>query len=394
MARLEIDQLKAREFGARRLIALCPFHALEETEEGAIALNAACRMCGLCVKNGNGAALLVEDQAPEADDEAWRGIAVFAQVVCGKLHPVALELLGEARRLADKSGQQVYSLVIGDGLEDAVARLRFAGADEIHVYEGPAFRDFLVERYAAAFADFIGSVRPDSVLAGSTNLGRVLAPRVAARLKTGLTADCTMLDMRENGRLIQIRPAFGGNVMAQIVTKSARPQFCTVRFKIFSALEQAYPPARVVYRDISALELEARAESVAVRPRGVADDLSQADAVVAVGRGVLRADMPLVEAFARRLGASLGCTRPLVEEKRFDARRQIGLSGRTVRPRLIIALGVSGSVQFAAGMQGSERIVAINTDENAPIFGIAHVSVVGDYRRVLPELLRRMEERV
>jgi len=182
--------------------------------------------------------------------------------------------------------------------------------------------------------------------------------------------------------------------MAQIVTKSARPQFCTVRFKIFSALEQAYPPARIVYRDISALKLDARAESVAIRPRGAADDLSQADTVVAVGRGVRRADMPLVEAFARRLGASLGCTRPLVEEKRFDPRCQIGLSGRTVRPRLLIALGVSGSVQFAAGMQGSERIVAINTDENAPIFGIAHVSLTGDYRRVLADLLGRMEGKV
>ena len=390
MAYLKVNQQKAKKFGTKRLLALCPFRAFEETESGGIVINAGCKMCRLCVKNAQGAVELIEESG--IDKSTWNGVSVFAEVVNGRLHPVAAELLGEARRLADKAGQKVYALLIGSGLNEAVEKLKYAGADALYVYDELAFHDFLLERYANAFADFIEHVRPSCVLAGSTNLGRVLAPRVAARLKTGLTADCTMLDLRENTDLVQTRPAFGGNIMAQIVTKNARPQFCTVRHKIFSALKEPYTAAETIYMDTSDISLTSGAESIKIRPRGAADDLSGAEVVIAVGRGVRSADLPLVKELARRLNASIGCTRPLVEAKSFDARCQIGLSGRTVRPRLIIALGVSGSVQFAAGMQGSELIIAVNNDENAPIFSIAHVSVVADCAKVLPELLSRMEE--
>jgi electron transfer flavoprotein alpha subunit len=242
-------------------------------------------------------------------------------------------------------------------------------------------------------ADFIEKVRPSVVMAGATSMGRSLAPRIAARFGTGITADCTGLAIRENGDLVQTRPAFGGNIMAQIVTPHTRPQLCTVRYRVFDAApRREKPTAQVeVMQAPDGLEnLGAQVLDVLAKPKEL--DISEAEVIVAVGRGVKdEAGLSLAKRLADILGAQLACTRPMVENGWFDPRRQIGLSGRTVKPKLIITIGVSGAVQFAAGMDKSEFIISINNDPEASIFNLSHIGLVGDLYEVLPAFMEKVE---
>jgi electron transfer flavoprotein alpha subunit len=287
----------------------------------------------------------------------------------------------------------VLAVLIGSGLDAAAQELLTYGVDKVYVYDHPALKDFVISPYANCFTDFIEQVKPSSILVGATSLGRSLAPKVAARVRAGLTADCTMLEMKENTDLVQIRPAFGGNIMAQIVTPNTRPQFCTVRYKIFSAPEKTAPKGEIVKMPVKDAMLVGATEVLRVTPKPEEIDISDAEIIVACGRGVrTREDLALAQELAEALGAQMACTRPLVEAGWFDPRRQIGLSGRTVKPKLIVTLGVSGSVQFAAGMRNSDLIVAVNSDKSAPIFNIAHCGYVGDLYEIVPKLIQRVKE--
>ena len=380
---------------AARLQKLCPFGAIDYAD-GTVSINAACKACKICVKKDVDG--IVEWQEEEAvrtvDRSLWKGVCVYAQCVAGELHPVTLELLGKARELARISGESVSAILIGCGVEKAAKTLLTYGADTVYVYDHSAFADFKITPYANAFYDFIEKVHPSSILVGATNIGRSLAPKVAARCKTGLTADCTVLEMKASGDLVQIRPAFGGNIMAQIVTPADRPQFCTVRYKIFSAPERVENPQGCVkMMAVTETMTCGRTEVIEKKEKPKQIDISEADVIVACGRAFKnRADLAMVEELSALLGAQIACTRPLVEAGFMDARRQIGLSGRTVKPKLIIALGVSGSVQFAAGMKGADRIIAINSDENASIFNVAHVNIVGDIYEIVPKLIKSIKE--
>ncbi len=391
---LTIHREKIDSATAERLIAICPFGALEDTN-GVLTVNAACRSCKLCVKKGPAGAITWADEAKlGVDKSVWRGVAVFAERRGDGLHPVTLELLGKARDLAAVTEHPVYALLIGTGVMALAEELMHYGADKVFVYDDPAFAAFTVSPYANAFYDFIKSVHPSSILVGATNLGRSLAPKVAARCDTGLTADCTMLEMKGNTDLVQIRPAFGGNIMAQIVTPSVRPQFCTVRYKIFSAPQrQAKARGEIVRMDVTKQMLTSRTEALSLTEKLKEIDVSEADAIVACGRGFKsRADLDMAQELATLLNAQLACTRPLIEAGWMDPRRQIGLSGRTVKPKLIFTLGVSGSVQFAAGMKGAELIVSVNSDPTAAIFDIAHIGLTGDLYEIVPKLIAKIRE--
>ena len=282
--------------------------------------------------------------------------------------------------------------MIGYDIGNCAQRLLHYGVDKVFLYDNEAFRDFRIEPYTAAFCDFIEKHRPSSVLIGATNLGRQLAPRVAARCRTGLTADCTMLEMKENTDLVQIRPAFGGNIMAQIITPNTRPQFCTVRYKIFDEPTPTEQPlGEIEYMDttekmlLSAIDVKETFD----KPKDI--DIAEAEVIVAVGRGASsETSRAYAQELADLLGGMVACTRPLAESNMFDPKRQIGLSGRTVKPKLIICLGISGAVQFAAGMKSSDCIIAINTDASAPIFDIAHYCIVGDVNDILPKLIDKI----
>lgn len=392
---LKVNNEKITPEAAEKLVKLCPFSAIEQ-KDGKIEINSACKLCKLCVKKGpEGAIELVEDEVkPSVNKDEWVGVTVYADHDHGKIHNVTLELLGKAKELAKVTGHPVYALLIGSDLKKQTETLLSYGADKVFVYDDPALADFDIIKYANVFTDFINNYKPSAILVGATNVGRSLAPRVAARFRTGLTADCTVLQMKENTDLVQIRPAFGGNIMAQIITPNNRPQFCTVRYKIFSAPEKvAEITGEAIKCDVTPEMLTSATiiEEIIEKPKE--SDISEAETIVAVGRGIkTEADLELAKQLADVLGASLACTRPLVENGWFDPKQQIGLSGKTVKPKLIITLGVSGSVQFAAGMKSSDCIVSINTDKNASIFDISHYCIVGDLYKVVPSLIEKIKE--
>jgi len=381
---------------ASALVSLCPFGAIEYQNNN-LSINAGCKNCKMCVRKGPEGVITWEEekQAVETVDKSlWRGVTVFAEEREGKVHPVTLELLGKARELASVINHPVYALLIGYNQEKIAEELLHYGADRVYLYDDKALENFTISPYTAVFTDFIEKVKPSSILVGATNLGRSLAPRVAARKGTGLTADCTILQMKENTDLVQIRPAFGGNIMAQIITPNTRPQFCTVRYKIFSAPERsAEISGEIIRMDVTKEMCVSNTEIISIQEKPHEVDISEAEMVVAFGRGVTKeADIAMIQELADALGAQLAGTRPMVEAGYIDAKRQIGLSGRTVKPKLIIAIGISGSVQFAAGMKNSDYIVAINNDKDASIFDIAHLGIVGDLYEIVPKLTAMIKE--
>ncbi len=391
MGKLVVNKEKLSSCDKEQLLKICPFNAMEIID-GNLTFNAGCKMCKLCVKKSDGVVTFVEEQPIiTLDKSKWKGIAVYGEIINNVLHPVTRELLGEARRLADKIGHPVYAILIGYGIDNIAKEIIDCGADEIFVYDDVKYKDFLIERYTDVFCDFIHKIKPSSILVGSTNLGRQLTPRVACKNKSGLTADCTMLDIKDNSDLVQIRPAFGGNIMAQIVTTNTRPQFCTVRYKIFDRLDRPYKQAKITSLTIDKYN-EGNISWIETKVKPITESLEDADVIVAIGRGVAIKDIDKIKELCNAIKGNIACTRPLVENGTFDAKYQIGLSGRTVKPKLIITFGISGAVQFTAGMQNSEMIIAINNDKSAPIFDVAHVCVVADYNVVLPQLLAKIKE--
>ena len=391
MAYIKIHQELIHDI--QSLLALCPFQALEQHGSD-LAIGAGCRMCRMCVRKGEGVFEYVEESsdAPAADKSLWRGIAVVAELSGNAVHPVTWELLGKARELADKTGQKVFCLMFGSSL-DALSRQPLAyGADEVYCYDHPELRYFRIEPYTAVLEDFIRKVKPCAVLIGGTVTGRSLAPRAAARFRTGLTADCTKLDIAETTDLDQIRPAYGGNIMAHINTPRHRPQFATVRYKIFSIPEKRERVGHVYACTLPEAALRSDIQILEVREKPREVGIEDAEVIVAAGRGIKKAeDLAMLEELATLLNGRLASTRALVEAGWTDPRQQIGLSGRTVKPHLLIACGVSGAIQFVAGMNGAEHIVAINSDESAPIFKVAHVGIVGDLYQVVPALIDRIK---
>ena len=393
MGSLVVNKAKVTPEAAEALVKVCPFGAISY-EGGNIDISSACKMCKLCVKKGGGLVDFVEDAAPTVDKSQWNGVCVYVDHHEGDIHRVTYELIGKARELASVIGHQVYALMIGSGIEAAAEKLLHYGVDKVFVYDDPALLDFRVEPYTAAFYDFVENVKPSSILVGATNLGRQLAPRIAARCKAGLTADCTVLEMKENTDLVQIRPAFGGNIMAQIISPATRPQFCTVRYKVFTEPKPtAEAQGEIVKMAVTPEMMVSAIEILSAEEKPSDVDISEADVIVAIGRGAQSESMrAMAEELAELLGGMVACTRPLVEANIYDAKRQIGLSGRTVKPKFIICLGISGAVQFAAGMKSSDVIVAINTDKSASIFDVADYAIVGDVGEIVPALIAKIKE--
>ena len=391
MGRLVINQDKV--INKEELVKICPFGALE-IKDDKVDINSGCKMCKLCVRKGpEGAVTFIEDERVEIDKSLWSGIAVYVDHVDGEIHPVTLELIGKARELADKVNQEVYCIAMGEKIEGNVHELLHYGVDKVFLYDDHELKFFRIEPYTSAIEDFINKVKPSVLLVGATTVGRSLAPRVSARFKTGLTADCTILDIKENTDLVQIRPAFGGNIMAQIVTPNSRPQLATVRYKVMSAPERSENESgEVVKLSLGVEKLNSNINVLEVVPKSKEKEISEADVLVVAGRGVKsEKDLSMVRELAEVLNGELASTRPLIEAGWIDAKRQVGLSGRTVRPKLIITCGVSGAVQFTAGMNNSDYIFAINTDEKAPIFKVAHYGIVGDIYEILPALIEKIK---
>ena len=392
MAYIKIHQERVQD--AEALAAICPFKAIE-IQDGKLSINAGCRLCRLCLKKGNGVFELIEDDdAPQVDKSAWRGIAVVAEVNEGHIHPVTFELLGKARELANKIKHPVYCVLGGENVAHLAQELLEYGADEVFLYEHQELKHFRAEPYTAMLEDFIKAIKPSVVLVGGTITGRSLAPRTAARFHTGLTADCTVLDISDSTDLDQIRPAYGGNIMAHIRTPKHRPQFATVRYKIFPIPQKCTPNGKVTRRTLTKDALATAIEILSVTPKAKESGIEDAEVIIAGGRGLKKPeDLAMLQELAELLNGRVASSRALVEAGWTDPKQQIGLSGRTVKPKLLITCGISGAIQFVAGMSGSEQIIAINTDTNAPLFKVAHVAITGDLYQIIPQLIEGIKAR-
>ncbi len=373
----------------------CPFDSLLITADG-IDVKETCRMCGVCVKLCPQKSLAFS-QTPIQDNDLknhWRGIMVFVEQELGEIHPIAYELIGEAQKLAKEVGYEVCAVLIGaEGTRQNAEKITAYGVSEVFYYEDAGFYGFKADCYADAMADCIAQYRPSTVLVGGTAIGRSLAPRLSTRFRTGLTADCTKLEMLSNTDLVQIRPAFGGNVIAKILITDARPQFATIRYRVMDKAHKVKEPfGKVTAMPVPADMSKSGIEVLSVERLPEVVSIEEEDILVVAGRGMKNAEgVALAQRLADVLGGQLCFTRPMTEGGFGENAKQIGLSGRTVRPKLIITCGVSGAIQFTAGMSGSECIVAINQDPNAQIFNVANYCLADDAFLVLPKLIEQLE---
>jgi len=324
----------------------------------------------------------------------YKGVWVFAEQRDGELQKIALQLLGEGRRIADKLGVKLTALLLGDKTDAMVTELVAYGADKVIVAEHPLLNHFTTDGYAKVICELANERKPEIIFIGATYLGRDLGPRVSARLATGLVADCTSLEVdAENNNLMMTRPAFGGNIMATIVCGDHRPQMATVRPGVFEKLtrdENRSCEVEKVKVNLTASDIRTNTIDV-VKVAEVLADIADANIIVSGGRGVgAKENFALLETLATSLGGVVGGSRAAVENGWVDKLLQVGQTGKTVRPNVYIACGISGAIQHLAGMQESDYIIAINKDATAPIMKIADLAIAGDYSKVLPELIAQI----
>ena len=328
----------------------------------------------------------------------FSGVWVFAEQREGVLQKVSLEILGEGRKIADKLGVKLTALLLGHDIKELANDLGKHGADEVLVIDNPLLKNYTTDGYTKAICEVATERKPGILFIGATFIGRDLGPRVAARLSTGLTADCTILDVDvENGDLLATRPAFGGNLMATIACPDHRTQMATIRPGVFSKLPVEDREFKVEEVKVNLEESDIRTKIIKiVKENKDIVDISEANVLVSGGRGVgSKENFALLEELASVLGGTVAASRAAVEKGWSDKEYQVGQTGKTVRPTLYIACGISGAIQHVAGMQDSDLIIAINKDASAPIMKIADYAIVGDINKVVPEFInqvKRMKE--
>jgi electron transfer flavoprotein alpha subunit len=321
----------------------------------------------------------------------YRGVLIFGEQQRGIVSPIVYELIGIGRQLADKLDEPLECVILGNDVTEIGRDLIPYGVDRIHCYEDSRLYDFRDDPYSQLLTQLVQKIKPSIVLVGATDIGRSLAPRIATRLRTGLTADCTGLSIDSEGNLLQTRPAYGGNVMATIITPNHRPQIATVRYKVMEKAQQHSTYRGKITTLQAGVELIDRTQIIRTSMQLEQISVVDAQIIVAGGKGLGSPDgFALLDKLATALGGAVGASRLVVDEGWIPYQHQIGLSGKTVRPRLYIACGISGAVQHIAGMQTSDVIVAINNDPDAPIFNVADYGIVGDLYEVIPELIKHI----
>ncbi len=373
----------------------CAFGSLV-MEEGYPRILDDCRLCGACVTECPTDAITIREAETEDNFSDHKGILVFAEQWKGKVHPVSYELLGKGRELADQLGEKLFAAIIGSELDKAVADLNGRGADKIFVFDHPALMDFRDDPYSAILEDLVKEEKPSIFLIGATSIGRSLGPKVAACLATGLTADCTSLDIDPETRLLlQTRPAYGGNIMATIICTNTRPQIATVRYKVMKeAKKDPSNECEIIKKTVDIDNIPDRVKIIDFRPATEQVSIIDADIIVSGGKGMGDPKgFEVIKELAEALGAAVGASRPTVDEGWIEYPHQVGLSGRTVRPKIYLACGISGAVQHLAGMKTSDVIIAINKDIEAPIFSVSTLGAVGDLYEIIPRLVEKIKER-
>ncbi len=389
---LNIDVEKCT--GCGLCVKVCPFDAMKIVNEKAEA-NEACTLCGACVKVCPVDALFIERKRVDPSKfKDYKGVWVWAEQINGKLRNVALELLGKGRELADKLGEPLCAILLGSNVGELSNILAQNGADIVYVSDQEILTHYTTDAYTDVISALILTEKPNIVLFGATANGRDLGPRIAARLQLGLTADCTGLDIDDKRQLVQTRPAFGGNIMASILSPYTRPQMATVRPNVFKPLKDAGKQTEIrdVAIEVNKAAVHTKIVDTIVEIEEGALKVDEADMVVSCGRGIKTPEnIEVVGELASELNAALGGSRPIVDQGWMKHHQQVGQSGRTIAPKLYIACGISGAIQHLVGMRTSDTIVAINNDPDAPIFQVADFSIVGDLFRVVPAIVKELK---
>ncbi|NFF69022.1 electron transfer flavoprotein subunit alpha/FixB family protein [Clostridium sporogenes] len=326
----------------------------------------------------------------------FKGIWVFAEQREGKLQKVVLELIGKGKELSKKLGVELTAVLLGNNVDDIAQQLIQYGADKVLYANDPLLKNYTTDGYTKVIYDLIQKRKPEILLVGATYIGRDLAPRISSRLGTGLTADCTGLDIDEDTRnLLMTRPAFGGNLMATIVCESNRPKMSTVRPGVFEKLEKDNSRKGNIEKikfDLKESDIKVKIKEVIKLAKKI-EDISEAKILVSGGRGLGGPEgFKELRELADLIGGAISGSRAAVDSGWIDKAYQVGQTGKTVRPNLYIACGISGAIQHLAGMQDSDYIVAINKDESAPIMKVADLSIVGDYKKVLPSMIDEIKQ--
>ncbi len=390
---MSILVLEEKCTGCRLCVKACPFG--EISVEGKLAvIGDGCTLCGACVSACEFGAIEIEvERTREIDFSQYSGVWAVAEQKKGKVQSVTFELLGAGRELADRRGSELSAILIGRRVADAAGELIAGGADNVYVVDSPVFEQFQDEPYSRVLSRLIVKWKPEIVLAGATAIGRSLIPRVAVMVGTGLTADCTGLSIDDDGQLLQTRPAFGGNIMATILTPRHRPQMATVRHKVMRALpSDASRQGKVVHVELKESDKFVRAKVVDfVEEEEKTANIAEADVIVSGGRGLQAPEnFSLVEELALALGGAVGASRAAVDAGWIPYSHQVGQTGKTVQAKLYIACGISGAIQHLVGMQSSDVIVAINKDPYAPIFQVATYGIVGDLFEIIPMMVKKL----
>ncbi|HIW25071.1 MAG TPA: electron transfer flavoprotein subunit alpha/FixB family protein [Firmicutes bacterium] len=325
-----------------------------------------------------------------------KDVYVIAEQRDGKIQKVSVELVGEATKLAKDLGEKVVAVLLGSNVTDKAQELIQYGADKVVVVDDPMLEKYATEPYTKAVTAVIKELEPEIVLYGATSIGRDLAPRVSARVHTGLTADCTKLAINEETKLLHMtRPAFGGNIMATIVCKNHRPQMATVRPGVMSALaKDETRTGEVVNFKVDFVPADMNVEIIEeVKETRKTVDITDAKVLVSGGRGIGSPEfVPVLQEAADVLGGVVSGSRPVIEAGWLSKERQVGQTGKTVRPNLYLACGISGAIQHVAGMESSEVVISINKDDNAAIFSVSDLGVVGDVKVILPKLIEAIKK--
>jgi electron transfer flavoprotein alpha subunit len=386
--------------GCTLCIKACPFGAITIVKKKALIDLHKCTLCGACVDVCKFKAILLEKETAQkqsaADLSSYKGVWVFAEQKKGKVQSVSYELICKARELADKLDTYVGAVLLGHSVEDQAQELIWSGADTVYLVDYPQLANFQDEPYTTVLVELIRKYKPEIVLTGATFIGRSLVSRVAVTINTGLTADCTGLDIDTEKRLLlQTRPAFGGNIMATIITPNHRPQMSTVRHKVMAlSTPDKHKKGKVIKETFHFDQLNARSKLLdVVEEVENLVNLAEADIIVSGGRGMGGPDnFKLLEEFAQVLGGAVGSSRAAVDSGWMPYSHQVGQTGRTVAPKIYFACGISGQIQHLVGMQSSKIIVAINKDPDAPIFKVATYGIVGDLFEIVPALTKEFKK--
>lgn len=397
-----IEILKDKCTGCKLCLKACPFGAISVEDKLAVIDLAKCTLCNACVDACKAGAIVIKKDLASShrlnseELAQYKDVWVFAEQRNGVVQSVVYELLGKGRELANRLGVNLCAVYLGESVGDQLKQLFRRGADLVYVVESPKLKDYLSEPYSNVLTQLILEHKPEIVLCGATSLGRSLIPRVAAVIATGLTADCTGLEIEQEQRiLLQTRPAFGGNIMATIICPHHRPQMATVRHKVMpEAAADSLAEGRVIKKYIAEDKLISRTKLIDVAKEvETTVNITEANIIVSGGRGLQGPqNFKLLQDLALVLGGAVGASRAAVDSDWISYSHQVGQTGKTVCPKIYIACGISGQIQHLAGMQSSEIIVAINKDPQAPIFSTATYGIVGDIFEVVPALTAKFKQ--